>query len=251
MLKVQVLLTIMYVIIIVFLILIKFMRIIDYIPQKLQHSDNKLKIVRDDHLPVIFEDNGVTIGGTSNYMTTSVNFFYWNYNGTNNWETSTLKIYLNGTYFNSIEQKSKDLIVEETWYLGGIDEFPTTANELYKRERSSNVYLNNPITVRSFIGLIYPSDLVYSGLYRSVTNLSNNWLGELQWLISPSSVDDYSVTAHLSESSTSFLIKFRVNYNDSYYAKYTHPSVYPTLYLKSTTLIISGDGSKENPYVLS
>ena len=219
--------------------------------------NNKLKIVREDHLPVIFEDNGVTIGGTSNYMTTSVNFFYWNYNGTNNWETSTLKIYLNGTYFNSIEQKSKDLIVEETWYLGGIDEFPTTANELYKRERSSNVYLNNPITVRSFIGLIYPSDLVYSALYRSEINFEqiskNNWLNFFNghWLISPSSVDGNSVATYLGSGGYRIFIKYIVNENNDDFAKFEGPSVYPTLYLKSTTLIISGDGSKENPYVLS
>lgn len=75
--------------------------------------DNKLKIIRNDAIPVIFEDNGITIGDTSEYYTWSstpaatADFFYWNYNGTNNWETSTLNIYLNGTYYNSIEQESK------------------------------------------------------------------------------------------------------------------------------------------------
>ena len=31
--------------------------------------DNKLKIIRNDAIPVIFEDNGITIGDTSEYYT--------------------------------------------------------------------------------------------------------------------------------------------------------------------------------------
>src|SRR5699024_4359300 len=92
----------------------------------------------------------------------TADFFYWNYNGTNNWETATLKNYLNGTYYNSIDVNSKNLMDMGTWYLGGFDEFPTTASEFYEIERSNNVYPGNPTTTNAYIGLIYPSDLFYS-----------------------------------------------------------------------------------------
>ena len=225
--------------------------------------NNKLKIVREYYIPVVFTDNGVTVGDTSIYYSwgsttgAQVDFFYWNYNGTNNWETSTLKNYLNGTYYNNLEQNSKNLVDEETWYLGGFNEFPTKASEIYKIERGPNVYSGNPLTTRAYIGLLYPSDIIYSKSSTSVPDYDYTfgyegwWLCILAWLISSSSVDNQKSISYLADNGPPIFSKLQVNENDSGYAKYAEPRVYPTLYLKSTTTIISGDGTKENPYILS
>ena len=226
--------------------------------------NNKLKIVRDEHIPIVFEDNGVTIGDTivaGMYGTN--NFFYWNYNGTNNWETATLKIYLNGTYYNSIEQSSRNLISEETWYLGGFEGnehmLSVTAIESYETERSTNVYPGNPTTTKAYIGLIYPSDLFYSKL-STLTPENNshlgsyNWLGinDFHWLISSSSVDNQYVLSYVSTGAGAIITKeYYANEKNSDYNKYGTPQVHPTLYLKSTVAIISGNGSEENPYILA
>ncbi len=225
--------------------------------------NSKLKIVRDSYLPVIFEDNGITIGDTAYYPyegapnAGSVNFFYWDYNGTNNWETSTLKVYLNGTYYNNIEQNNRNLIYEETWYLGGCSNEDAIAEEFYEMERSSTVYSGNPFTTRAYIGLVYPSDIFYSKSTSSVPendfNLSHyNWLGNKGgWLITSSinynnrALLFYSLGGDYEFSSTT------VNYNNHTYVRDDWPRVYPTLYLKSTTNIISGNGSEENPYILA
>ena len=63
--------------------------------------DGKVKIVRNELLTPVETDNGVTIGTSDG--------FYWNYvqqegKNYNNWEGSTLQTYLNGTYYNSIDQ---------------------------------------------------------------------------------------------------------------------------------------------------
>ena len=126
--------------------------------------NNKLKIIRNDSLPVVLLDKGITVGDTSTYIVGNitanvVDFFYWNYNGTNNWETATLNMYLNGTYYNSIQEESKKMIDKETWYLGGYDNVPSKATDLYKLERGLNVYSRNPVSTKAYIGLSYLSDI--------------------------------------------------------------------------------------------
>lgn len=223
--------------------------------------NNKLKIIKATYIPVIFEDNGVIIGDTSEYwvgssLIASANFFYWDYNGTNNWETSTLNRYLNGTYYNSIEQNSKKLIDKATWYLGGFSEFLENANQFYEIERANVVYQGNPLTTNNYIGLVYPSDLLYGSspalIYDNYYNSSYfNWIMNYGlWTISSMATNNNEAIAFFAGGWYSYGY-FTTNENDDYYAKENYPTVYPTLYLKSTTNIISGNGSEENPYILA
>ena len=226
--------------------------------------DDKLKIIRNNYIPVVFEDNGTIIGDTAVYEGGGIvfgtkDFFYWNYNGTNNWETATLKNYLNGTYYNSIDENSKNLIDIETWYLGGFDEFPTTASEFYETERSNNVYSGNPTTTNAYIGLLYPSDIFYSksssllpenDIYLGDSNWISHMSGDGYWLISSSSIDNQYAITFLSTGGPFILHKNIINRQDSDYVKYGSPEVHPTLYLKKEVKITSGDGSSSNPYTL-
>ena len=226
--------------------------------------DDKLKIIRNNYIPIVFEDNGTIIGDTAVYEGGGIvfgtkDFFYWNYNGTNNWETATLKNYLNGTYYNSIDENSKNLIDIETWYLGGFDEFPTTASEFYETERSNNVYSGNPTTTNAYIGLLYPSDIFYSksssllpenDIYLGDSNWISHMSGDGYWLISSSSIDNQYAITFLSTGGPFILYKNIINRQDSDYVKYGSPEVHPTLYLKKEVKITSGDGSSSNPYTL-
>lgn len=210
--------------------------------------NNKLKIIRDNYILAVVEDSGKIVGEKVTYNNTySGTYFYWNYNGTNNWETSSLNNYLNGTYYNSIKQNSRNLIDKETWYLGSFDEFPTTASEFYQIERNTNVYDGNPLTTSTYVGLIYPSDLIYS-MENWNEDYYNSWLRQSYWLISASSTNFNKVVAYFGF--TSHFEMWTVNDIDSTFLRDSGTEVYPTLYLKSTTNIISGDGSEENPYIL-
>ena len=80
----------------------------------------------------------------------------------NNWNNSSLKSYLNGEYYNGINETYKKMISEETYYLGGStssNHKTLTASGYYNAERdSSQVYSGNPTSTTQYIGLMYPSD---------------------------------------------------------------------------------------------
>ncbi len=213
--------------------------------------DGKIKIIRNDFLPPVTTDNGVTIGSSEG--------FYWNYpapnnnDSYNNWDKSTLKSYLNGTYLNSIERASKNMIFEEIYYLGGPDTWSATtltANDWYSFERSNTVYNGNPTTTTQYIGLMYPSDYGYAagesclstslGDYNDVC-MNNDYLYKnvTQWTITPRNDASGNLT----------YIHFNgfVSHNNYFHDE---EAVFPVLYLKSETIITGGDGSESNPFTL-
>ena len=226
--------------------------------------DDKLKLITDDPIPTVFKDNGLTVGGYAIYappsvggtssVETKVDFFYWNYNGTNNWEDATLNKYLNGTYYDNINSDSKELIVKEKWYLGGIGEKTsnTTAREYYEFERGNSVYSSNPIFTISYIGLVYPSDIYYASsplptnFPDYVISTRSNWLVTSLWTITASSKN-----GDMAYTTLDVINSYTVNEANSTFAKYEKPLVYPTLYLKEEAKIISGNGTMSNPYQLS
>ena len=178
----------------------------------------------------------------------------WDSDTINDWNTSSLKAYLNGDYYNSLNQASQSLIEEVTWKLGGYADYNTTTSSLaYTAERGTTVYSGRPKVGTGYIGLMYASDYGYAVLntscsrdtilysYNSDGCYNQNWLylGSHQWTITPlSSYSDYvwSVTC------------FGNVYD---YGASDGLGVRPSLYLKSNTTIISGDGSLDNPYVLA
>lgn len=223
--------------------------------------DGKIKIIRNTKLPVVLEDNGVKIGDTSNYITATTNYFYWDSNGINNWSNATLKNYLNGTYYNSINDNYRNLISNAKWYLGGFSDsnYRTLSfNDVYKSERSNNVYNGNDLSVDAFIGLAYPSDYLYSTNSEEITCMNDYFMDYFSFM---SSYGGYTISINLNYSN--YVVVFMsggadfqfysepVNYTGYSYAKYDEPDVYPTLYLNSDVYFMSGDGSKDNPYQLA
>ncbi|MBS7020970.1 MAG: type II secretion system protein [Firmicutes bacterium] len=177
----------------------------------------------------------------------------WNETGTNNWDTSTLKTYLNGEYYNSLSSTSKNQIETSIFYLGG----HTTpsgmyAKTMYEKERGTTVYTGNPTTTNQNIGLMYPSDYGYAArstcsndLYNYTApncSTSGNWLyitSRYQWLQTP--------------QSNSALYAFLVD-NSGYVDRGNITTAYalrPVIHLKSNIGITGGDGTSANPYVIS
>lgn len=68
-----------------------------------------------------------------------------------NWDDSVIKTFVNNTYYNSIYVTYRNMISEETYYLGGpiyYNYANLTASGWYSAERSNNVYDNNPISTK-------------------------------------------------------------------------------------------------------
>lgn len=157
--------------------------------------------------------------------------------------------------------------------------------QLYDIERGTNVYNGRPTYWIGKVGLMYPSDYgdaTSGGPTTSRSDCLNTSMGlnsgggsggsanrSLSYLLSTggfwtdseysacknndylhkSSMEQWTMTPSSSYSNNVF------NANNlatlAYYNASIGNAVRPTAYLKSSVLITSGDGSKENPYVLS
>ena len=156
-----------------------------------------------------------------------------------------------------LSDKAKSYITTSRYYLGGYNynnDFPLT-NEMYGYERGTLRYnTDRPLYWEGMVGLMYPSDYGYASGNTCIMNIKlNNYDGEcknkdwlwmnnssnysngFEWLIS--SLGEVVFTALSSGSVKTFYVK-------------KGASVRPTFYLTSTTTIISGTGSIDDPYII-
>jgi len=154
--------------------------------------------------------------------------------------------------------KTRNLISEHTYYLGGTYGMAIDSRLSYVIERGQAVYPNpsdgvtRTLSWPGKIALPNPSDYGYaSDLSQCRQNLigydddtctSNNWMKSLcsgyYWLLTPHSTNAFVV----------WNVFFSGNVT-TYYA-YTAAGVLPVLYLNSDVSIGAGDGSSNTPYQL-
>ena len=197
---------------------------------------------------------GVIDGKIKIIRNESIGDMQWNSTNNNNWNNTSLKSYLNGEYYNGIDGTYKNMISEETYYLGGAttnNQSTLTASGYYNAERdSSQVYSGRPASTTQYIGLMYPSDYGYaagssclSTALRSYSSSCKNsdylFSGVYEWLQAPDA----------SYSSYAAYLR-RTGYVGTSYGVTGSAAVRPVLYLTSETQIIGGDGSSSNPFQL-
>ena len=197
----------------------------------------------------------------------------WHGANTNDWSAATLQTQLNNGYLNAtdstcnfsssntktcyfsetgLNSTSRGMIESVVWNLGGHSTYSATADTFYTAERGTTVYSGRPTTWTGKVGLMYPSDYGYAVLASScarTTNLEdygstacagNNWLktGSDQWTLTPSS----------SDSSSGFTVD---QYGDLFlYSSNSGVGARPSIYLKSSIVVLGGDGSRDFPYVI-
>jgi hypothetical protein len=201
----------------------------------------------------------------------------------NNWHTSTLQKLLNNSYYNGTgtityynsdsangsvslnmnnigikNTKTRNMISETNWYLGGSDTISDfQSNQFYQYERgiqkcSSCTY---EIIWKGNIALPYVSDYSYSSDFSICTDTPSayvcrgtNWMYPIMtadgtqnsWLLTPDSGDSYSAWIVNSDGGVYYSIN-----------AYVALGAVPVLYLSSELGIESGDGSESNPYKLN
>ena len=187
----------------------------------------------------------------------------WDSYENNKWNNATLQRYLNGVYYNGLDEISQSMIVDTKYYLGGDNGSRRGAEGYYNCERVGTVYNGNNISWIGKIALMYPSDFLYtyalgvnstcyanSGdcIYSSISSKENSWIYNINfrygthvghWTILSSSVDNRT---SFTIDSIGFVGAMSSNTN-SYYL--------PTLYLNSQVIIDSGEGTEQSPYQLS
>ena len=183
----------------------------------------------------------------------SVGNYVWSSNGSNNWDNASLKSYLNGEYYNSINETYRNMISSETYYLGGADNnwISATASEYYDAERdSSQVYSGNPASTIQNIGLMYPSDYGYAAgssclstsLFTYNSSCKNSdylYSAEGGWFQSPLAI---------GSSYANIINRGFVGYSNG--VGRDSMAIRPVLYLNTNVQITGGDGSQFNPFQL-
>ena len=209
---------------------------------------------------------------------------YLNYNLTSN--TNWYNSYLDGNipvqsqtgvfnYNYTIKEKYQNYISESVWNTGGNEytyvnsaaTLPTLGqynaergNKFYTADTANNV--TRTATWTGKVGLIYASDFGYASNdeecqndlragqvydastgnydYTNVKCKNDNWLHKSQWY--------WTLSPYSSGSPFAFIVGGGgvVYYSDAFNSYEVRPSVY----LKSNILIIGGDGSSLNPYIL-
>lgn len=205
-----------------------------------------------------------------------------NSNYVNNWDTSVLKIFLVGDYYDGtindgLKQSAKKLIGDAVYYLGASNSTSGTTEQLYSWERGNTTCgaCNSDITKLTWIGkvaLIYPSDMymtyangVEDMCYVSPDNCSETLWGEPKttnigypitgWIYN-SNVEEGKTEKDfislLSPYSTNNIETFLVHSSGNFdYDSGWEFGIRPTLYLSSSVKTTSGDGSINSPYKLS
>ena len=206
--------------------------------------EKRLKIIRDDRLGLMV----------------------WDSSNRNDWSNASLQTYLNGEYYNGLDSTSKSLIGDTYWNLGGTSSYTSSSNGLashfYGYERGTTVYSGHPTYWIGKIGLMYPSDFGYATSGGTITNRTSCLSKEMYNWSSSSYSDcknndylynythsDWTMTSLTSGPSS----VFEVGYDPVLCTSSADSGRYvrPTAYLKPSVIITSGDGSQENPYVLS
>ena len=197
---------------------------------------------------------GVIDGKIKIIRNESIDSMQWNQTKNNNWDNSSRKSYLNGEYYHGINETYKNMISEETYYLGGAtnsNRTTLTASGYYNAERdSSQVYSGNPASTKQYIGLMYPSDYGYAAgssclstaLYDYNSSCKNSdylFSGVTEWLQAPNASNS-SGAAHL----------YSTGYVNGNHSVTGSDAVRPVLYLNTNVQITGGDGSQGNAFQL-
>ena len=250
--------------------------------------DGNIKLVKNTPLTSVPDTNYTNLNGDTFILKPGqpgglkYPWYYWNKPtaGTekNNWANAGTMYYLNenqsGSYYYTIDANYKGLVADATYYLGNAYAWGNagTAKDVYIQERSSimcassvtsnsynnncNVWNGNQATWTGKIAMLNVSDFGYAASsdmwsinIGSYYNGGTSRIFEKNWLLAT----DAYYTSFLSpsyESPQHGMKWFETGEVSSGYVGSSSNAVRPVLNLKSDTLIISGDGSYNNPYRL-
>lgn len=235
----------------------------------------RLKLIRANSIGNYYWDNkpSGTGSSTSDY-------------GSNDWTDSLLKEVLNnGAYYNrtsgqcpygsigatkacdftsnGLTEVARKQIDTITWKLGGAKRYyGSSTSNWYTYERGATVYKGRPTEWKGKVGLMYLSDHGYATSGGSTTNRSsclatdlNDWVESSysdcngnDWLYD--SRDNQKILTPSSFYSDTVFYFLRNGHVFSTYVTYS-AAIRPSVYLVSSTSILNGEGTPENPYVLS
>ena len=212
-------------------------------------TEERVKIIREKPLNVL-KAYGYTYGRwySSSYLSDSYSYYY-----------------LNNTYYNTIDKKYKKLMADTNYYLGITSSYSSiNASTAYTAERASKSTSYNPQYQSAKVGLMYASDYGYAAdsschntaIYSYNSSCySKNWLynsvyNRAAYTYTGSSTSSYELL--MTGYSGSYANTLNVTTGSNYYSSYSSSYlVRPTVYLKASTTLDGGNGTKDNHYKIN
>ena len=208
-----------------------------------------------------------SVGGSLYYNNSSGNCYSGNHNGTKTCDFTTT----------GLKTNLKKLIGNTLWNTGtnGTNDYKSTsyglASHFYSYERSSNTgkictsgtscndTVTRTTTWNAKIGLMYPSDYGYATSGGTSMNRASCFAKELykwdwnyrdcyknDWLYNTN--EQWTISPYAGSTGADFAFIVHYEYNVRHYVASKANLVRPTVYLKSSTMILGGEGTPENPY---
>ena len=229
-------------------------------------GDN-VKVIKDTPLAnEIYTEETYTSGDTT-YTLKSITtgskygYFYYNFphfeyeSNLSDWTTSGVMHYLNdetgNSYYVNKIAKLENIIEEGTYYLGNVGENMDSASAIYNDEiNSNNIHGGNKATWSGYVGLLQMSDFIYShdASAWNVEYGSNPSLIRTSWLGNSESLGYWFISPFYYSADRVWFLLYGSMANMSQFDNIM--ALRPTLNLKSNVIVISGDGSYNNPYKL-
>ena len=209
----------------------------------------------------------ITNGNYSNSLTSGSTLMqllnsgaWWNGTSGSYYNDSTTATTVNFTNY-KLSDKAKSYITTSRYYLGGYYESSrVVTNQFYAYERGTLRYnTDRPLYWDGMVGLMYPSDYGYAAGNTCVTGTylynysrckdkdwllmttSSDYTNAYEWLMSPYS--GYSAGV-FGVHYTGYVLDY--NYDSNHVL-----SMRPVFYLSSSASISDGDGSLDNPYLIT
>lgn len=162
-------------------------------------------------------------------------------NNKGDWRNSSLRKYLNDTYYNSLSEKARKLIISHNWEIGRI------TNDVYEKvivgEFELLIENETKRKVEDYIGLMTLSD--YSSSLLNRTCLINNAGCPDNYIYG----DGISWTLNSNSDKTNWIINYATGFATIEGTNQTNFDIEPVFYIKYG-LEINGKGTIDDPFVI-
>lgn len=160
---------------------------------------------------------------------------------------STILNYLNSTFYDSLSDELKNNIIESTFNIGPVSTSSTFLEAIVEEQE---------YTWNGYVGLLTLTEMLYPNNNTEITigeSQNNNYLlesasGKFLWTMTPiknSSTQIWAVNPDKTQSGKEAYLSSETQNDVSY-----NFTAIPTVYLKDTVKIASGDGSLVSPFTI-
>ena len=231
--------------------------------------ENLVKIIRNDYIGGYSwdtSDSSINAGYGINEWNQAKLMYELNNDYIDTSKTSGTTLWYNGcsnkkegvyNYNNNIKTLAIDKIAKVRWNLGGFHTtlISSSALEIYSYERGTT-HKNNPsdgVIRKDYwdgkVALLYPSDYGYASADTTCRNkLSDNSCKNENWLYTNNNI--FTLTADSNYVNNAFYISYGGGLSN-YMLTCNSQLIHPTLFLKSSVTISGGNGTTDNPYIIS